>query len=435
MSKAMLIARPVSLLLALSSVLFAQDMAGDWQGTLKTPSAEIRVVLKIEKGAGSTWKVTEFTPDEGSNGVVADSVSLEGSELKLTFARIRGSYQGKISDDGTSIAGEWVQGGSLPLNLTRATEESSWLRDTTPHTIQFVTVEDDVKLEVLDWGGSGRPLILLHGGGNNSHGFDGFAPALADRYHVYGITRRGSGASSAPAPTNANYSADRLGDDVLAVIADLRLDRPVLVGHSLGGQELSSIGSRHPEKVAGLIYLDAAYQYAYYDHSKGDLFIEVNEVRRRLEQLEPGNMPQDPKPLIDELLEASIPELERSLRRIQERLKEDPPRPDAPARPRPSVPPIEIEAAIGRGSQRYTDIRAPVLAIYALQPVRGPTGSSARAAGEARNQMKLDQAAAFQSGLPSARVIRFDDASHYVFRSNEADVLREMNDFISSLPD
>jgi pimeloyl-ACP methyl ester carboxylesterase len=74
-------------------------------------------------------------------------------------------------------------------------------------------------------------------------------------YRVYGISRRGSGGSSAPAPTRENYDVDRLGDDVLAVIAALRLHKPILVGHSLAGQELSSVGSRHPEKVGGLVYL------------------------------------------------------------------------------------------------------------------------------------------------------------------------------------
>jgi pimeloyl-ACP methyl ester carboxylesterase len=47
------------------------------------------------------------------------------------------------------------------------------------------------------------------------------------------------------------------------VIAALNLNRPILVGHSLAGQELSSVGSRHPERVAGLIYLDGGYLYAY----------------------------------------------------------------------------------------------------------------------------------------------------------------------------
>jgi pimeloyl-ACP methyl ester carboxylesterase len=81
--------------------------------------------------------------------------------------------------------------------------------------------------------------------------FDDFAPKLTGPYHVYGITRRGFGMSSVPAAIAANYQADRLGDDVLEVCAALKVDRPVLVGHSIAGEELSSVGSRHPEKVAG----------------------------------------------------------------------------------------------------------------------------------------------------------------------------------------
>jgi non-heme chloroperoxidase len=240
------------------------------------------------------------------------------------------------------------------------------------------------------------------------------------------------GASSAPEPTDANYTADRLGDDVLAVIGELGIDPPVLVGHSLGGQELSSIGSRHPERVAGVIYLDAAYQYAYYDRSKGFLDIDVNEVRRKLEQLEPGKRPQDPRSLIDELLQTDLPNLERTLRQIDERFKNAPPQPPASTQQaRPPMPPIV--AAMMRGSERYTDIRSPALAFYALEAVSGPEGP-ARKGVEARNQMKRDQAAAFQAGVPSARVVLLENASHDVFQSNESEILREMNEFIKSLP-
>jgi non-heme chloroperoxidase len=323
--------------------------------------------------------------------------------------------------------------GSL-LNIARppVAEEIPNDHDATPHSIRFVTVQDNVKLEVLDWGGSGRPMILLHGGNSTAHEFDTFALKLTGAYHVYGITRRGCGASSSPEPTDANYTADRLGDDVLAVIGELGIDPPVLVGHSLGGQELSSIGSRHPERVAGLIYLDAAYQYAYYDRSKGFLDIDVNEVRRKLEQLEPGKRTQDPTRLIDELLQTDLPNLERTLRQIDERFKNAPPQPPASTQQaRPPMPPIV--AAMMRGSERYTDIRVPALAVYALEGVSGPE-APARKAVEARNQMKRDQAAAFQAGVPSARVVLLENASHDVFQSNESEVLREMNEFIKSLP-
>src|SRR2546430_15522696 len=75
-----------------------------------------------------------------------------------------------------------------------------------------VTVEKDVALEVLDWGGTGVPVVLLAGRGQTAHSFETFAPSLASFYHVYGITRRGYGASSKPA---TGYLSDRLADDVL----------------------------------------------------------------------------------------------------------------------------------------------------------------------------------------------------------------------------
>ena len=83
---------------------------------------------------------------------------------------------------------------------------------------------------MLDWGGSGRLLVLLTGLRATAHVFDKFAQKLTGTHHVYGVTRRGFGASSAPA---SGYSADRLGDDVVAIVNSLKLDKPVLAGHSI----------------------------------------------------------------------------------------------------------------------------------------------------------------------------------------------------------
>jgi pimeloyl-ACP methyl ester carboxylesterase len=192
--------------------------------------------------------------------------------------------------------------------------------DSSPHKAQSVTVEEDVKLEVLEWGGSGRPLVLLTGLGNTAHVFDKFAPKMTANYHVYGITRRGFGASSRPA---TGYSADRLGDDVLAVIDTLNLNRPVLVGHSIGGEELSSVGSRHPEKVAGLVYLEAGYCYAYYSPTGGPTChaTDAAELERELQQF--FSRPFD-HALLKELLETDLPAFERDLREVQETLAAQP---------------------------------------------------------------------------------------------------------------
>jgi len=136
-------------------------------------------------------------------------------------------------------------------------------------------VDKNVRLEVLDWGGSGGPVVLLAGGGHTAHVFDEFAPKLTADYHVYGITRRGFGASSFSASENV---VDRLRDDVLAVIDTLKLNRPVLVGHSIAGAELSSVGTLHSDRVAGLVYLEAGYPYAF-DNGKGPTMKEFHQIR------------------------------------------------------------------------------------------------------------------------------------------------------------
>ncbi len=328
---------------------------------------------------------------------------------------------------------------SLPLRLSAQ-----------PPTVQFVTVDLNVKLEVLDWGGSGRPVVLLAGLGNTADVFDEFAPKLTGEYHVYGITRRGFGASSAPA---SGYSADRLGDDVLAVLNALKLERPVLVGHSIAGEELSSVGSRYPERIAGLVYLDAGYGYAYYDRSRGSplpligpvparaaatyLSIDLAELQKKLEQLEAGNGLADPNALIQGLLDTSLPGFETELQEMQKDVQATPTvLLDAQAQ----VP--ATAQAIIAGMQKYTTIPVPILAIYAdphnwstaFAPFAGQITPAVLAAYEAREDADVEaQVKAFESGVPSARVVRLPHADHYVFRSNQADVLREMRAFLTSL--
>jgi non-heme chloroperoxidase len=414
------------------SVADRRGIAGDWQGTIG--EMKRRLVVRIAAADDGTWKATLHPIDQTAQPIPIDSVALEGDSLKLAIAMIQGSYEGTTSAGGNSIAGTWTaQGKSQPLELLRATKESAWLAAPVSYQVQLIEVEDGVKLEVVDWGGSGRPVVLLAGLGASAYTYDRFAGRLTPSYHVFGITRRGFGTSSAPP---SGYSADRLGDDVLAVFAALNVDRPVLVGSSIAGQELSSVGSRYPNKVAGLIYLDAAYSYAYYDESLGDLTIELLEVRRKLEELQ-SKFLQDTRPLIQELLETDLPRMRRVLRERQKDLEATPATLLAAyAQAESKLPPAV--RAIHLGRQKYTQIPVPILAIYALPPNFENLPSSdpkEREAFESRTAVTSEaQAKAFESGVPSARVVRLPHARHEVFSSNEEDVTREMNAFIESLP-
>lgn len=410
------------------------NVAGNWQGTLPVGKG-LRIVVQVAKVEAGGAQAMFYSIDQSPNGIPISSLTLQGSSIKFAISAIGGTYDGVVSSDGVSIHGTWTQGQAppLPLNLERATKDTAWSLDSSPHSVQFVAVDGNVKLEVLDWGGSGRSLVLLAGLGDTAHVFDKFAPKLTTVYHVYGITRRGFGASTAPVPENGNYSADRLGDDVLAVLDALKINHPVLVGHSIAGEELSSVGTRHPERVAGLIYLEAGYQYAFYDRLRGDVTIDSIELRKELEQLGhlfPGMLSSDQKPLIQKMLLTTLPQFTSDL---QQQLKTAQLMPASmiPARTQP------VDSAVMSGEQEYADIRSPILAIFSVPHDLGPAfqnDSAARAAAEAGDLARTGaQAEAFEKGIPSARVVRLAHASHYVFLSNEVDVLREMNAFLASL--
>jgi pimeloyl-ACP methyl ester carboxylesterase len=423
----------------------AINVVGSWQGTLRIdPDLEFQVIARITRAKAGGWNATMYVGNDYP--IPVDSVLMGGSTIELTSNSVR--YKGEINADGTSIRGIWIHGNPrpvdrpLPLELQRATRRTAWSLPphSSPHTKRYLTVDKEVNLEVLDWGGSGRPVVLLAGLGSNAHVFDEFAPKLTSRYHVYGITRRGFGNSSAPL---TGYSADRLGDDVLAVLDALHLEKPILVGHSIAGEELSSVGSRYPQRVAGLIYLDAGYYYAYYDHSVvRDLgvTVDVDELQRKLDQLRFGNLPADPRALIQELLNTDLPGFTQSLMAWQRTLQATPRAPGAA----PSSAPVQRLSAVAEdvmaGLERYTSIPVPILAIFAapheLPPSTGndPAAIAAADAADDAATGARAQADAFEKGVPTAHVVRLPHASHTVFRSNETDVLREMNAFIGGLP-
>jgi len=404
--------------------LHAQEIAGNWQGIL---GGKFRVVLRITKNADGQLVANLFRIDQSPHSLPVTALSFVSPAVKLTIHEMKASYEGALSTDGKRISGTLTSGQATPLDLYRATPETAWKLYSSPHTVQMISVEKGVNLEVLDWGGSGRPLVLLTGLGDTAHIFDAFAPKLTPNYHVYGITRRGRGVSSTPEPNATNYSARRLGEDVLAVTDALHLNKPVIAGHSIAGEELSYIGSHHPEKVAGLIYIEAGFPYALYDEANGELELDAIELRNQLRQFIEGSELQPVKDY-DSLI-ANLQRVEKEVTEKQQDTRNLPPTPVSP-RMTPDL------FAIEEGRERFTTISAPALVIFADGDDPGSlSGDDPKAVRQALMiRDKGPQYAAFARQVPSAHVVRIPHATHYVFQSNEADVLREMNAFIATLP-
>jgi pimeloyl-ACP methyl ester carboxylesterase len=363
---------------------WAQTVVGTWQGEIAVPGLSVKEVIKITQTPDGKLHGEAFHPGPERagmrNGNAISTVEVQGRHVHMILDDYLAPIDADLSADGDSLVGTTIRAGqTLPVRFERATGKTAWAIDPSPHKVRFVEVEKGVRLEVLDWGGKGPPLVFVPGGGDSAHVYDDFAPLFTARHHVYGITRRGSGMSSKPEPTVENYGADRLGEDVLKVIDALKLDRPVLVGHSRGGGELSFFGMRHPERVSGLIYLEAGYNYALFDAKTES---KVSEITAKGRVLPPGAVILNPS---------------QSQQSPQDR----------------------ITAAIFGGTQKYTGIRGPVLAIYANA-----------GAGDAVKAAYVD---GFEADVPQARVVRIANGTHYVFQSNPAEVEREMNAFMDGL--
>src|ERR1700721_4647167 len=135
----------VTLATLAASALCAQDLTGNWQGTLKT-GVDLRLIVEITKGDGGGWKATMYSIDQPTNAIPVNSLRLDGTNLKFTVDMVRGTFEGKVSADGDSIVGTWSQGQPLPLELRRATKETAWQGAPPPPVIPFADVGKDGKL-------------------------------------------------------------------------------------------------------------------------------------------------------------------------------------------------------------------------------------------------------------------------------------------------
>ena len=104
----------------------AQDLSGNWQGTLKV-GKDLRVIFNLYKGEKDGWSAKLYSIDQTPQPIPVDAVTKQGSTVKMTINLVGGGFEGKLSDDGKTMTGTWTQGAQgFPLVLVRATPETAW---------------------------------------------------------------------------------------------------------------------------------------------------------------------------------------------------------------------------------------------------------------------------------------------------------------------
>ena len=113
-----------------------------------------------------------------------------------------------------------------------------------------------LRLHYLDWGGSGTPILFLHGGGLNAHTWDCVAVMLRERYRCIALDQRGHGDSEWSPVVDYRFAAHVA--DIEGFIGSMGLERPILVGQSMGGLNSITYATRHSDQMRGMVIVDVA---------------------------------------------------------------------------------------------------------------------------------------------------------------------------------
>lgn len=292
-------------------------------------------------------------------------------------------------------------------------------------------------IHYIDYGGSGRTIVFLSGLGNSAHIFDEFAPKFADNFRVVAITRRGFGESGKP---KDGYETDRLTDDIKDLLDSLQLEKVILIGHSVAGDELSDFAARYPQRTEAIIYLEAAY-----DRS--------NTTLRLLTLAIAGQAPPNPPNADDEekISRQAYREYLKNLYGVYWPMSEisatrcfD----SAGAYLRDvSSAAVNLKIVHGEKEPDYESIKSPALAIYAVERNletdfswtkkmfigRGAVETKAMRYLHAQQNWEKSEREKLKEELSGVKIIEISGASHYVFISHSDLVEREIKKFLSEL--
>lgn len=268
---------------------------------------------------------------------------------------------------------------------------------------RFVVL-DGVRFHYLDWGGDGEPLLLLAGLGCSAHVFAELAPHLSDRFRVLALTRRGHGLTDR---VQSGHALDEGAEDARRLLDALGIERAHVAGHSMGGGELSVLAARHPGRVARIVYLDGAYDWAdsptreAEEAASPDRFASYEEYVDFVYSLFPEDLRG---PAFDAMLPSTVdPQADGS---VVDRFS------DAAAAP--------FVRALHAFRHPYSDITAPALAVFALgDQWQGDQG-----------RWRVASRDRFAAETADAQVIELR-ASHYLFIDRRDDVVAAMREFLT----
>lgn len=232
---------------------------GIWQGTLKAPGMELRIVFHISQIGDTDLGGTMDSPDQGAKDILLSDVTIIGKDVHFGVKSIGGAFDGTLQDSAAMLVGQWKQGAAvLPMTLTHSETAPGLSRPQEPKP-PYPYLEEDVSyfnpegkdtlagtLTLPKEGGPFTAVLLITGSGpqDRDEAVFGHKPflLLADYLTQQGIAvlrvdDRGTGQSTGnfETATSLDFAADaRAGISYLKSRKEINPKRIGLIGHSEG---------------------------------------------------------------------------------------------------------------------------------------------------------------------------------------------------------
>jgi pimeloyl-ACP methyl ester carboxylesterase len=307
--------------------------------------------------------------------------------------------------------------GSAPLDMTETEEFRSLLASAgdlgIPHApgVPYRScniVLRQLRFHFLEWGQADAPVIvLLHGGHQSAHSWDLVSLHLAQQYRVLALDQRGHGDSEWV--RDVTYSNHEMSLDAEAFIGAMGLDRPVLIGHSMGGRNAMLLTRRNQALLRAAVIVDVGPELSDRGRAAIGGFVQANQEFDDLEHFVRNVRQYDPyrsREHIERTVKYNM--LERADGKYVSKCDSNPRR-----------------LNIVRGSGPLENITLEDAGGFEL-PVLLVRGANS-------NILEAEAAERFASALPAGRLVTVPDAGHNVHGQNTKGFIEALGGFLEAL--
>jgi pimeloyl-ACP methyl ester carboxylesterase len=307
--------------------------------------------------------------------------------------------------------------GSAPLDMTGTDEFRSLLASAgdlgIPHAADVPyrscnIVLRQLRFHFLEWGrADAPPIVLLHGGHQSAHSWDLVSLHLAQRYRVLALDQRGHGDSEWA--RDVAYSNDEMSLDAEAFIGAMGLERPVLIGHSMGGRNAMLLTRRNQALLRAAVIVDVGPELSEKGRAAIGGFVQANQEFDDLEHFVRNVRQYDPyrsRAHIERTVKYNM--LERADGKYVSKCDSNPRR-----------------LGIVRGSGPLENITLEDAAGFDL-PVLLVRGANS-------NILEAEAAERFTAALPAGRLVTVPDCGHNVHGQNTKGFIAALGGFLETL--